>query len=927
MSSAKATPRSRRNFLELAALSLGALGLGSSAGAASGARSIAIVTDPADPAASSDPVRWAIEELSHALAQHGIPLHRSSSLQQVPRSDFCIVAAGPTAPLASAVLEQVALSLPDSPESLVIAPAKSDNRPILLACGSDGRGLMYALLELADRVQHGGDPYPAIQVQQPLAEQPFNQTRSIGRSFVSDVEDKPWFNDRAMWPAYFAMLAAQRINRFTLNFGIGYDFLDHVIDSYFLFAYPFLLSVPGYKVRAVNLPDRERDQNLETLQFISRQAVAHGIDFQLGIWTHGYQWKDSPNPNYTIEGLTPENHAAYSREALSALLAACPAISGITLRTHGESGVPEGSYSFWGLVFDGVARSGRKVEIDLHTKGLDRTMIDRALASGMPVRLSPKYWAEHMGMPYQQTAIRDLEMPQENANPQAFFALSSGARSFTRYGYADFLREDRPYSVMYRIWPGSHRFLLWGDPVSTAAHARAFNFCGSNGVELYEPLSFKGRRGSGLPGGRCAYADSALNPRWDWQKYLYSYRVWGRLLYNPEADPETWRRQLRTQFQASAPALESALASATRIIPIVTTTHLPSAANGTYGPEFYTNQSMLDPGKALYGDTPSPKVFSNVSPLDPQLFSRMSDFAAELLKADRSGKYSPIEVAEWLEELSETAARQLAEAKKQMDGKPSPDFRRVAADLELQIGIGRFFAAKFRSGTLYAIHDQSGDRAALREALETYRRAREIWAAFAQAAKGVYVSDITYGPQPHQRGHWLDRLPAIDLDIAEMAKRLESLPNAAEPAAGVQAAVEQALGRPQRNLATCRHRPPAQFVPGEPLQLVLSIDPAAPPTSVRLYYRRVNQSERYQVADLTARGKEYRAEIPAGYAQSSYPLQYYFELKQGSDKAWLYPGFAPNLANQPYFVVRPGASHRSAISALAGPGSERSRNT
>jgi hypothetical protein len=92
-----------------------------------------------------------------------------------------------------------------------------------------------------------------------------------------------------------------------------------------------------------------------------------------------------------------------------------------------------------------------------------------------------------------------------------------------------------------------------------------------------------------------------------------------------------------------------------------------------------------------------------------------------------------------------------------------------------------------------------------------------------------------------------------------------------------------------------------------------------------LYYRRVNQSERYQAADLTARGRDYRAEIPAGYAQLSYPLQYYFELKQGSDKAWLYPGFAPNLANQPYFVVRPGSSHSSEISALAEPGSPRSR--
>jgi hypothetical protein len=31
--------------------------------------------------------------------------------------------------------------------------------------------------------------------------------------------------------------------------------LQQVADSYMLFLYPFLLAVPGYSVRATNLPD------------------------------------------------------------------------------------------------------------------------------------------------------------------------------------------------------------------------------------------------------------------------------------------------------------------------------------------------------------------------------------------------------------------------------------------------------------------------------------------------------------------------------------------------------------------------------------------------------------------------------------------------------------------------------------------------
>src|SRR6266478_4901598 len=236
-----------------------------------------------------------------------------------------------------------------------------------------------------------------------------NTVRSVTRLFTSDVEDKPWFNDREMWPQYLTMLATNRFNRFNLALGIGYDFIRKVTDAYFLFTYPFLLAVPGYNVRVPQLPDAERDSNLAMLKFISEQTVARGLEFQLGIWMHGYEWANSPNANYTIAGLTKETQAAYCRDALRLLLQSCPAISGVTIRTHGESGVEEGSYNFWKTVFDGVASCGRRVEIDLHTKGLDQTMLDVALATRQPLRVSPKFWAEHLGLPYHQADIREIE--------------------------------------------------------------------------------------------------------------------------------------------------------------------------------------------------------------------------------------------------------------------------------------------------------------------------------------------------------------------------------------------------------------------------------------------------------------------------------------------------------------------------------------
>src|ERR1044072_9858832 len=97
---------------------------------------------------------------------------------------------------------------------------------------------------------------------------------------------------------------------------------------------------------------------------------------------------------------TVRTHASYCRDALRDVLGECPSISAVALRIHGESGVAEGSYDFWRTVFDGVTRCGRRVEIDLHAKGIDRQMIENALATGMPVTVAPQFWAEHMGLGY-----------------------------------------------------------------------------------------------------------------------------------------------------------------------------------------------------------------------------------------------------------------------------------------------------------------------------------------------------------------------------------------------------------------------------------------------------------------------------------------------------------------------------------------------
>src|SRR5262249_60659394 len=114
---------------------------------------------------------------------------------------------------------------------------------------------------------------------------------------------------------------------------------------------------------------------------------------------------------------------------------------------------------FWKTVFNGLTQCGRTVGLDMHAKGMDEQMIDLALATGLPVTISPKFWAEHMGLPYHQAAIRPTEKPPRDRRDEGFFSKSSGSRSFLRYGYGDLLAEGRRDGVLHRIWPSTQRLV------------------------------------------------------------------------------------------------------------------------------------------------------------------------------------------------------------------------------------------------------------------------------------------------------------------------------------------------------------------------------------------------------------------------------------------------------------------------------------
>jgi hypothetical protein len=799
-------------------------------------------------------------------------------------------------------------------EDVEIALAASAGESILSSGGP--RGIAYGLSELAERLDAEGDPLVALRRMPKISDKPYNRVRSILRAFCSDVEDKSWFYDREEWKKYLDHLVASRFNRFQLAFGFGYDFPTNVTEDYFHFPYPYLVDVPGYDVRVQPLESGERERNLETLKFITQETGKRGLEFQLGLWTHAYQWTDSPSAHHKITGLTPDTHAAYCRDALALLLKTCPDISGLTMRVHGESGVPEGQYDFWKTLFSAISQCGRPMEIDMHAKGINQTMIDIAVATGKAVKVSPKYSAEHQGLGYQQADIRSLEVPAPGAEGDGPFSLSNGARMFTRYSYADLFQEGRKYEVLFRRWPGTQRHTLNGDPAQASAYGRTSAFCGAAGLEICEPLTFKGRDGSGNPGGRLAYLNNALVPAGgDWSKFRYSYLLWGRTLYDPDVDAEAWRRLLRRSFGDAVLLMEQAMGEASRILLIFTSSHLSTASNRGSWYETYTNMPIVIGSEpAPYHDTPAPFCAGTVSPLDPQLFSSAREHVEDILAGRHSPRYSPVEVATWLQRCADTASTALEQARGRVASRLDPEFRRWEEDILIQIGLGRFFADKFRATVLYELFLRTGEGSAGKQALVLYRQARDQWATMSDRAKSVYIPDVSYGVPDFERWHWAARLPAIDRDLAAMASAIDQVPANRPVPTAVGSAVAAAMAPVERVAPACHHRPAARFQEGEPLSIVAEV--SSPVLGMTLWYRHVNQGERWQSAPMQAKGGDWHGVIGGDYTQSPFPLQYYFVVTSQNGSQDFHPLFDRTQSNEPYFTVWKRGAARMAMQSV-----------
>lgn len=844
------------------------------------------------------PIAFGFDSLVSAFETKGIPLvfHRHLA----PVNGGMAVATGLTSDqMIQRLLSQVGQHVPGDPEGVVFQWSQTAEGPLLVAAGSDERGLMYALLELADAIHAEGlAAFDRVQNQVVFPDQ---RVRGVDRFIMGPLDDD-WFYADEFWAYYLARLARCRFNRLVLVTGFDTAYLSP--------PYPYFVSVPGYEdVHVADLDERGRQRNLDRLQRIGRACRQHGLAFIFGTWQQT-PWTE--NQKRLVEGLPTDEEelADYCARGLKRLLQACPEIDGAHFRVNFEAGMgtQESNEAFWLRLIDAVADCGRRVKLDLRAKGLTDGMIQYALDRGLEVAVPTKYWCEQTGLPHHLTQMRDEELAQlDNLNHSR------------RYSYSDLLRKPRWYDLLYRLWTlGSTTLFLWGDPDYVRRFSASCRLGAAAGFEVAAPLSLKGGHAAIQGEPWPIFADPELRVgRWEDERYWLYYLLWGRIGYSGETDAWVWQRELRARWgDEAAASLERAIRTASRILPLVTAFHMPVHPMLNYWPELTTGAALFAEHNhnrryngGYYGDV----SYGSAEPSDPGLFYAIDVYAQDRARGDIAGKYTPHQVASWLAGFADEVRSAVAESDKTLAENHGAEYRAARLDLLMLADLATYHARKIRAALALAFFRNQQGEDHLRAALRWATAAREAWIGLAQRGRGSHHDPLEFsaGHSRAKSGQWADRIPELDADVAKLTEMVEQMQGDTR---SVQSAPGEAdsLARPEPLLAwpVLDADVPTTWPAGKDLAIevrIAAVDRFA--HGLTLHYRHANQLEGpFRKTRMVAMDGGFRAVVPGEYLRPEWDLLVYVSAVLSPEAVLVYPGLYSPVNPLPYFVVEVGPS-------------------
>lgn len=828
-------------------------------------------------AQESLPAKHGVARLEQVLRSRGIVVSENEA--DVSRADMVVLAgvAGASGRVAAALGSSA--QLPQGPEALSIHRGHYENRQAIVLCGGDGAGLMYAALDVAQRVswaQAGAQPFALVK---DADEKPFLRDRGVVMFTMNRAYFESRLYDAHYWERYFDMLAEDRINQLVLTFG-------YEDGGYMAPLYPYFFDVEGFPdVKVVGLTVEQQKKNLDSFHAMIRIAAERGIRIKPGIWEHIYRgggqagaiaWASDgkkPVPGL-VWGLNATNLVPYTVAALDEFYRQFPEIKETQFRMHDESGLLNSEIeSFWHEVFHFYAAKHPEIALELRAKGLSKSVIKDAQSQGLNVHLDTKIWMEQMGLPYHPTHINRED--QNNA----------------RQSYADLLEYPQTYRMNWTLWNGgSQRVLEWSDPEYARRLVRSARLYNGQSLVVTEMEATKM-----LSEPPDDPPHDFLNDRYkyfdyEFERYWAFYRVFGRLAYNPDASDDVWTQEYTQRFgPAVGPHVMRAVELSSRVLPRIVAAGVPYSM-------FPTTSGW--PEMMHMGSLPSYAAREEGS--DIAQFENVRDEAARIIANGDTAMRRPEETSQWFTQTSQDILREVAAAEAGLKGGARGNQLKVAlTDAKILAGLARYHAARQLAAVDYNLYKQAGSLPAFDEAIAHEKNALQAWQEMVDAAGDVYIENMYFGSS--QRGfphHWKDELPAMEKEFSALTAERQSATSASGSQIVLPAAHVPALPPAVAILAAS-----GAAQPGADLIVKAQVAAPAGVRWIRLRYRHVNQKEDYQTLPMVMEdGKPglYEAAIPGAFITPQWDLMYYVETVDADGNGRI----DPDLEQETPYIVQ-----------------------
>jgi hypothetical protein len=689
------------------------------------------------------------EKIKEALAATGISYEEVSDPKAAQGKILIAADLSSSSGFVAERMRALSIHVSAKPESLLIHKTQWEGKETLLVSGSDDRGMMYALLDVADRIGWAKDKTTPLSEVRDTVESPSVANRGVTIFTMQKHQYEDRLHDENYWVKYFDMLAADRFNMIYLKFA-------YETNGYNCPVYPYYINVDGFPdVKVTGLSAEEQQRNLADLHRFVRMAHERGIRVSFGIWCHYYrstptfQTVDHSAPiPFTVSGLSEANLVPYTITAIGQFLREFHDIDSVQLLMMDESGLKtEDMKEFWKNIFPTLKSAAPDIEYELRAKGITDELIQQGIDLGLKITVNTKFWAEQVGLPFPQTHIQE---------PDQFNRRAS---------YADMFKYPRAYKVRWSLWTsGTTRILLWGDPEYVRRFAASTHLGDADGFDVTEPLATKMEghahdlKPFDLMAAPYRYYD------YEFQRYWLFFQLFGRLSYDPNTPPEEWDREFVARYGKDAgPIVEQALQRASGILPEVVAYCLPAAL-------FSTTRGW--PERQRQGDLPE---YVAATPSDIEQFESFSDAADDILQGRASAKVTPMETSEWFTLAARDVRQMVAQAEKSAGPHPGKEFASTMVDLKILSDLAEYHAHRIPAGLSYALFLKTNDLNVLDDAIRHEQEATDAWARIVQDAGDVYAPDLMMGlPEVNQSGHWRDELAKLKDGLTVLKKQRDS---------------------------------------------------------------------------------------------------------------------------------------------------------